>query len=171
MLGAVDTRLSAEDMAISPLAGLLAPKAMLIDPAALEREYFQRQPDLGNPSQLVSFGPAGTGLHHCAAPSPKPMSWPSHRLFATIGAATAPMGSGRGQGQMDGGGRSHTAPDAADPANRAAACLGMIPIASQVFWGQMARLEWQSSCSGSSPSPLAIGCRSLRRWRRSHMPE
>ena len=52
-------RKARDDMAISPLAGLPAPKAMLIDPAALEREYFQRQPDLGHPNQLVSFGTSG----------------------------------------------------------------------------------------------------------------
>ena len=48
-----------DDMAISLLAGLPAPKAMLIDPAALERKYFRRQPDLGHLNQLVSFGTSG----------------------------------------------------------------------------------------------------------------
>jgi phosphoglucomutase len=46
-------------MAISPLAGKPAPKEMLIDVARLEREYFERQPDLGDPNQLVSFGTSG----------------------------------------------------------------------------------------------------------------
>ena len=46
-------------MTISPLAGKPAPKEMLIDPARLEREYFERQPDLDDPSQLVSFGTSG----------------------------------------------------------------------------------------------------------------
>jgi phosphoglucomutase len=46
-------------MAISPLAGKPAPKAMLIDPAKLEREYFERQPDVSDPTQLVSFGTSG----------------------------------------------------------------------------------------------------------------
>jgi len=46
-------------MAISHLAGKPAPKSMLVDPARLEREYFERQPDLGDPSQLVSFGTSG----------------------------------------------------------------------------------------------------------------
>ena len=32
---------------------------MLIDPAALEQNYFQGQPNLGNPNQLVSFGTSG----------------------------------------------------------------------------------------------------------------
>ena len=40
-------------MAISPLAGKPAPKEMLIDPARLEREYFERKPDLDDPGQLV----------------------------------------------------------------------------------------------------------------------
>jgi phosphoglucomutase len=46
-------------MAISPLAGKPAPKEMLVDPARLEREYYQRRPDVGNPNQLVSFGTSG----------------------------------------------------------------------------------------------------------------
>ena len=46
-------------MTISPLAGKPAPKAMLIDPARLEREYFERKPDLDDPAQLVSFGTSG----------------------------------------------------------------------------------------------------------------
>ena len=53
-------------MALSPLAGKPAPKAMLIDPAQLEREYFERSPDLSDPNQLVSFGTSGhrgTPLH------------------------------------------------------------------------------------------------------------
>jgi phosphoglucomutase len=44
---------------ISPLAGKPAPKEMLVDLARLEREYYQRQPDLANPNQLVSFGTSG----------------------------------------------------------------------------------------------------------------
>ena len=46
-------------MTISPLAGKPAPKEMLIDPAGLERDYFERRPDLDDPSQLVSFGTSG----------------------------------------------------------------------------------------------------------------
>ena len=46
-------------MTISPLAGKPAPKEMLIDPARLEREYFERKPDLDDPGQLVSFGTSG----------------------------------------------------------------------------------------------------------------
>ena len=44
---------------ISPLAGKPAPREMLVDPARLEREYYHRQPDPSNPSQMVSFGTAG----------------------------------------------------------------------------------------------------------------
>ena len=44
---------------ISPLAGKPAPKEMLIDVARLEREYYHRQPDPGNPNQMVSFGTSG----------------------------------------------------------------------------------------------------------------
>jgi phosphoglucomutase len=46
-------------MDISPLAGKPAPKEMLVDLARLEREYFERRPDLGDQSQLVSFGTSG----------------------------------------------------------------------------------------------------------------
>jgi len=44
---------------ISPLAGKPAPKEMLIDVARLEREYFERRPDLSDPNQMVSFGTSG----------------------------------------------------------------------------------------------------------------
>jgi len=44
---------------ISPLAGKPAGREMLIDVARLEREYFDRHPDLKNPTQLVSFGTGG----------------------------------------------------------------------------------------------------------------
>ena len=44
---------------ISPLAGLPAPKAMLIDLARLERDYFGRRPDVADPNQMVSFGTSG----------------------------------------------------------------------------------------------------------------
>jgi phosphoglucomutase len=53
-------------MAISPLAGKPATKDMLIDLAGLERAYFERQPDLSDPAQLVAFGTSGhrgTPLH------------------------------------------------------------------------------------------------------------
>src|SRR6267154_2700962 len=46
-------------MTISPLAGKPAPKEMLIDPARLERDYYERKPDLDDPDQLVSFGTSG----------------------------------------------------------------------------------------------------------------
>ena len=44
---------------ISPLAGKPAPKEMLVDVARLEREYFERSPDLSDPTQMVSFGTSG----------------------------------------------------------------------------------------------------------------
>src|ERR1700735_567212 len=47
------------DETISPLAGKPAPKEMLVDVAKLEREYFERRPDLGDPNQMVSFGTSG----------------------------------------------------------------------------------------------------------------
>ena len=46
-------------MAISPLAGMPAPKEMLVDLARLERAYYERRPDISDPNQLVSFGTSG----------------------------------------------------------------------------------------------------------------
>ena len=46
-------------MAISPLAGKIAPREMLVDLARLERDYYERQPAMGDPTQLVSFGTSG----------------------------------------------------------------------------------------------------------------
>src|ERR1700726_2091827 len=46
-------------MTISPLAGKPAPKELLIDVARLEREYYERKPDLSDPTQLVAFGTSG----------------------------------------------------------------------------------------------------------------
>jgi phosphoglucomutase len=46
-------------MAISPLAGKPAPKELLVDVARLEREYFERRPDMSDPNQRVSFGTSG----------------------------------------------------------------------------------------------------------------
>jgi phosphoglucomutase len=48
-----------EAATISPLAGKPAPKSMLVDLARLEREYYERKPDVGDPTQLVSFGTSG----------------------------------------------------------------------------------------------------------------
>lgn len=46
-------------MPISALAGRPAPADILIDVSKLENDYFNRQPDLGDPTQLVSFGTSG----------------------------------------------------------------------------------------------------------------
>jgi phosphoglucomutase len=45
--------------AVSPLAGKQAPSYLLVDPVRLEREYYDRDPDPGDPTQLVSFGTSG----------------------------------------------------------------------------------------------------------------
>jgi phosphoglucomutase len=42
-----------------PLAGQPAPVELLIDVDRLERAYYERRPDLGDPNQLVSFGTSG----------------------------------------------------------------------------------------------------------------
>ena len=44
---------------ISPLAGKPAPREMLIDVARLDKEYFERKPDVSDPNQLVAFGTSG----------------------------------------------------------------------------------------------------------------
>jgi phosphoglucomutase len=44
---------------ISPLAGKPAPKSLLVDVTRLEKEYYERRPDLDDPNQLVSFGTSG----------------------------------------------------------------------------------------------------------------
>ena len=46
-------------MATSPLAGKPAPKELLVDLEQLEREYYGRRPDPGDPAQQVSFGTSG----------------------------------------------------------------------------------------------------------------
>jgi phosphoglucomutase len=43
----------------SLLAGKPAPKEMLMDVARLEKDYFERRPDLQDPNQLVHFGTSG----------------------------------------------------------------------------------------------------------------
>lgn len=48
-----------DDKTVSPLAGKPAPEGMLADTARLEREYYERRPDVGDPAQLVSFGTSG----------------------------------------------------------------------------------------------------------------
>src|SRR5216683_2297521 len=44
---------------ISPFAGQPAPKEMLVDLARLEREYFERRPEVSDPNQMVRFGTSG----------------------------------------------------------------------------------------------------------------
>ena len=56
MPGALKTQAAA---AISPLAGKPATPEMLIEPVRLERDYYQRLPDLDDPEQTVRFGTSG----------------------------------------------------------------------------------------------------------------
>src|SRR5499425_3090989 len=44
---------------ISPLAGKPAPLSMLVDLGRLEREYYERRPEMDDPTQVVSFGTSG----------------------------------------------------------------------------------------------------------------
>jgi phosphoglucomutase len=50
---------SKKPVTLSPLAGKPVPKEMLVDLARLERDYYERQPDVGNRDQMVSFGTSG----------------------------------------------------------------------------------------------------------------
>jgi len=49
----------ATEIKISPLAGKPAPKELLVDVARLEKDYFERRPDVHDRNQLVSFGTSG----------------------------------------------------------------------------------------------------------------
>jgi len=46
-------------MSLSPLAGKPAPAGLLIDADRLQREYYERRPDVDDTDQLVSFGTSG----------------------------------------------------------------------------------------------------------------
>ena len=46
-------------MAPHPKAGQPAPPDMLLDPARLEREYYERMPDVTLPAEQVAFGTSG----------------------------------------------------------------------------------------------------------------
>jgi phosphoglucomutase len=46
-------------VAVSPLAGKPVPKELLVDLARLEKDYYQRPPDLADPAEAVSFGTSG----------------------------------------------------------------------------------------------------------------
>lgn len=45
--------------ASSPLAGKPAPRELLIDPARLQQDYYERRPDVNDRNQLVAFGTSG----------------------------------------------------------------------------------------------------------------
>ena len=59
MPSSLETRSAVGEPGLSPLAGKPAPRELLIDVARLEREYFERHPDLDDHEQLVSFGTSG----------------------------------------------------------------------------------------------------------------
>ena len=50
---------SSSEPPVSPLAGKPAPTEVLVDLERLEREYFNRKPNLEDPAQLVVFGTSG----------------------------------------------------------------------------------------------------------------
>jgi len=55
----LEKKLVTNGPALSPLAGKPAPKELLIDVAQLEKEYFDRKPDVSDRTQLVAFGTSG----------------------------------------------------------------------------------------------------------------
>src|SRR5450755_1655592 len=62
MLSALEQEQTATELSgagISPLAGKPAPREMLVDVATLEKEYFNRKPDLEDANQFVVFGTSG----------------------------------------------------------------------------------------------------------------
>ncbi len=62
MSSALETKQAEKQLSgsrVSPLAGKPAPREMLVDLERLEREYFDRKPDLEDPNQLVAFGTSG----------------------------------------------------------------------------------------------------------------
>ena len=54
-----ETALELKASMISPLAGKPALREMLVDVARLEKEYFDRKPNLEDANQLVAFGTSG----------------------------------------------------------------------------------------------------------------
>jgi len=44
--------------ALSAMAGKPAPRSILVDLARLERDYYQRKPDLSDPARLVAGRPS-----------------------------------------------------------------------------------------------------------------
>ena len=59
MPGTLEKQFITQGPTISPLAGKPAPKELLIDPARLQRAYYERKPDVTDPLQLVAFGTSG----------------------------------------------------------------------------------------------------------------
>jgi phosphoglucomutase len=62
MSSALETKQAEKQLSrsmVSPLAGKPASREMLVDLERLEREYFDRKPNLEDPNQLVAFGTSG----------------------------------------------------------------------------------------------------------------
>ncbi len=59
MPSTLETRSLTGEPNISPLAGKPAPKEMLVNVVRLERDYFERRPDVQDLNQLVIFGTSG----------------------------------------------------------------------------------------------------------------
>ena len=75
---------------ISPLAGLPAPKAMLVDLARLERDTISGGRTSRIQTNWSASEPAATGARRCVGRSPSRTSWPSRRPSASTAAGRAP---------------------------------------------------------------------------------
>ena len=70
---------------VSPMAGKTSSQEMLVDVTRREREYFERLPDVEDPTQLVSFGTSGHRGSSLRGSFTRLMFWPSLRPSATTG--------------------------------------------------------------------------------------
>jgi phosphoglucomutase len=95
---------------VSPLAGKPAPREMLVDIGRLDREYYARKPDVGDPTQRVAFGTSG----HRGSPFSASFT-EAHILAITQAICDAP--SYRGSGALGTDKGSSSSPATPPPRN------------------------------------------------------
>ena len=151
--------------ALSPLAGKPAPKEMLIDVARLEREYFERRPDLMIATRWSASAPADIAARRCTARSPKRTSWRSPRRSATTARSAGhrrPALHGQGHARAVGAGAAHRARGAGGQRRRDRHPART--TASRRRRSSRARF-WSTTAAARSISPTASSSR-LRTIRR-----
>ena len=94
-------------MIISELAGKPAPKELLIDPTQLEKDYYEKKPNLSDPTQLVAFGTNG----HRGKPSQS--SFNESHVLAIVQAVCDYRNTKKHTGPLFIGKDTHAASDAA----------------------------------------------------------